>query len=115
MGCGPSQNLKGRSLTAASDGSTTRLLTFLLILGVMLGAGVVYAENGGPAPDVQAPLPPEVEAPPPDQLEPPYESDAADEEPQQLLSAAELDQLVAPIALYPDTLLAQIMMARPIR
>src|SRR6516164_1978259 len=30
---------------------------------------------------------------------------------QQLLSEAELDSLVAPIALYPDALLAQILMA----
>ena len=33
------------------------------------------------------------------------------EQPQPLLSAAQLDQLVAPIALYPDTLLAQVLMA----
>src|SRR5579862_9356627 len=30
---------------------------------------------------------------------------------QQLLKAEELDQLVAPIALYPDTLLAEVLMA----
>jgi hypothetical protein len=30
---------------------------------------------------------------------------------EQLLSEAELDQLVAPIALYPDALLAQVLMA----
>ena len=30
---------------------------------------------------------------------------------QQLLDAGQLDQLVAPIALYPDTLLAQVLMA----
>ena len=82
-----------------------RMLALLSILALMLGAGVVTAEDGGHAPDVQAPLPPELEAPPPN------ESEAADEEPQQLLTAAELDQLVAPIALYPDTLLAQVMMA----
>ncbi len=35
----------------------------------------------------------------------------ADEQQQPLLSAAQLDQLVAPIALYPDPLLAQVLMA----
>ena len=36
---------------------------------------------------------------------------AEDEQQQPLLSAAQLDQLVAPIALYPDPLLAQVLMA----
>jgi len=35
----------------------------------------------------------------------------AEEQQQPLLSAAQLDQLVAPIALYPDPLLAQVLMA----
>src|SRR6187551_1527859 len=37
-------------------------------------------------------------------------ADAASEK-QQLLNAGELDQLVAPIALYPDSLLAQVLIA----
>ena len=37
-------------------------------------------------------------------------ADAASEQ-QQLLDAGQLDQLVAPIALYPDSLLAQVLMA----
>ena len=36
---------------------------------------------------------------------------ASAEPQQQLLDAAQLDQLVAPIALYPDPLLAQTLMA----
>src|SRR5690242_20477384 len=36
---------------------------------------------------------------------------AASSQSQQLLGAAELEQLVAPIALYPDALLADILMA----
>ena len=36
---------------------------------------------------------------------------AGDEQQQPLLDTAQLDQLVAPIALYPDTLLAQVLMA----
>ena len=40
------------------------------------------------------------------------EQPAADNQPQQqLLDAGQLDQLVAPIALYPDPLLAQVLMA----
>src|SRR5579864_2556570 len=35
----------------------------------------------------------------------------ASDQSQQLLKPAELDQLVAPIALYPDTLLAEVLMA----
>jgi hypothetical protein len=38
-------------------------------------------------------------------------SPPASDQPQQLLKAAELDQLVAPIALYPDALLAEVLMA----
>ena len=38
------------------------------------------------------------------------EPQAAEAQPQ-LLDAAQLDQLVAPIALYPDPLLAQVLMA----
>ena len=34
---------------------------------------------------------------------------------QELLKPAELEALVAPIALYPDTLLAEVLMARRIR
>src|SRR4026209_2424487 len=37
-------------------------------------------------------------------------ADAASEK-QELLNAGELDQLVAPIALYPDSLLAQVLIA----
>jgi uncharacterized membrane protein YgcG len=46
---------------------------------------------------------------PPPQPQPPAGAPAAQGE--QLLSSAQLDALVAPIALYPDTLLAQVLMA----
>ena len=39
------------------------------------------------------------------------EGDPAEEQQQPLLGAAQPDQLVAPIALYPDPLLAQVLMA----
>jgi hypothetical protein len=47
-----------------------------------------------------APAPAQTQAPPP-----------ASDQSQPLLKAEELDQLVAPIALYPDTLLAEVLMA----
>src|SRR6476660_8315025 len=40
-----------------------------------------------------------------------WPQDAGQEQQQQLLDAGQLDQLVAPIALYPDPLLAQVLMA----
>ena len=40
-----------------------------------------------------------------------WPQDAGQEQQQPLLGAAQLDQLVAPIALYPDPLLAQVLMA----
>ena len=41
----------------------------------------------------------------------PASAPASDQPQQQLLKAEELDQLMAPIALYPDTLLAEVLMA----
>ena len=41
----------------------------------------------------------------------PVPPSASDQPQQQLLKPEELDQLVAPIALYPDTLLAEVLMA----
>lgn len=43
--------------------------------------------------------------------QPPPPATVPSEQSEQLLSSAELDALVAPIALYPDTLLAQVLMA----
>jgi len=64
----------------------------LVLIGTM---PVAFAEEPPPPPPGQAPPPPPEESAPPDKL----------------LSQAELEQLVAPIALYPDDLIAQILMA----
>ena len=74
-------NMPARSIIAA-----------LLFLGLQIAT--VHAQTpAAPAPATPAPA-----ATVPDQA-------------QQLLKPAELDQLVAPIALYPDTLLAEVLMA----
>ncbi len=59
---------------------------------VLLGSSLVLAQTA-------APLPQSAVAP------------SQDEDTEDLLSQAEIEQLVAPIALYPDDLLSQIMMA----
>jgi hypothetical protein len=62
-------------------------------------------QNQAPPPDQQpAPPPPDQDQAPPDQNEPP-------EAPYANLSRDQLDRLVAPIALYPDALVAQILSA----
>ena len=64
--------------------STTRSIVAALLLTV-LQIATAYAQTPAPPP--------------------------ASDQSQQLLKAEELDQLVAPIALYPDTLLAEVLMA----
>ena len=62
-----------------------RLPRLMLLLGLLLGAHGAWAQDASPS--------------------------SAETPSQQVLDAAQLDQLVAPIALYPDTLLAQVLMA----
>ena len=54
------------------------------------------------------PLPAQAQSPAPQTQSPAPQASQAD---QQLLSTEQLDALLAPIALYPDALLAQILMA----
>jgi hypothetical protein len=68
-----------------------------LFLGILLLATVPLPGNAQPPP----PPPPGEQAPPPSQPRPGGTQ----------LSSEQLDQMLAPIALYPDPLLAQIMMA----
>src|ERR1700674_2293467 len=68
------------------------LLSALMIM-IPMGQGEAFAQSG----DGQAPPP---------------AADSGQQAPQgQALSASELDQLVAPIALYPDALVAQVLAA----
>src|SRR5918994_648358 len=70
----------------------TRLLT-----ATAAGAFILFANGAG------------AQAPPADNANPPQQTQSG--EPQETFSQAELDQLVAPIALYPDALLARVLMA----
>jgi hypothetical protein len=91
------------------------LVTALVCIAIGVG-GTTFAQNAAPIPAPSTPsslpapnvtvAPPAISvtpapnsAPPPGQAAPP------------LLTQAQLEQLVAPIALYPDPLLAQILMA----
>jgi len=70
-----------------------------------------------PAPAAQAPAAqaPSAQAPPPQATAPPAPAPAEAVPPQapaaRALTQAQLDQLLAPVALYPDTLLGQVLMA----
>ena len=74
---------------------------FVAFLGCMVSAGVVFAQDMPPTPELSA-----AAAPPSNTAAVPPAPPAAP-----LLPEAQLQQLVAPIALYPDPLLAQILMA----
>jgi Protein of unknown function (DUF3300) len=83
----------------------TAILLAVLFAFVMASRGVVLAQDSGSqASDQNQSTEPPAEQPAPDQ-------DAADEAPYAKLSKAQLDRLVAPIALYPDALVAQILAA----
>ena len=75
---------------------------FAALLACVLTSGVVLAQVTTPIP-APATAPPDAGAPPPGAPTAPS--------PVPQLTRAQLDQLVAPIALYPDPLLAQILMA----
>jgi hypothetical protein len=76
-----------------------------LFAGIAMG-GFALAQATAPIP---APSPTTVATPAPNTAEAPPAASAVTTAPP--LTQAQLDQLVAPIALYPDPLLAQILMA----
>ncbi len=91
-------------------------LSCVLVLGI--DAGRLHAQEQAPAPG--APQVQQDQAPPQDQASPPPDQGATDQEQQDQapppphsaqLSPEELQKLVAPIALYPDALVAQILAA----
>ena len=79
---------------------------FVAFIGCMVMAGVVFPQDMPPTPELSA-----AAATPPSNSAavPPATPPAPPTAP--LLTEAQLQQLVAPIALYPDPLLAQILMA----
>jgi hypothetical protein len=89
---------------AATSLAVTRRGIALLLVGLMLPMGIAQVsafaqEAPPPPPDQGAPD----QGPPPDQGAPPQQWNA--------LSPDQLNQLVAPIALYPDSLVAQVLAA----
>jgi hypothetical protein len=94
---------QAEAATVSRIGQLTRqglaiTLSALMIM-IPMGQGDVFAQ--------EAPAPAPAAAPPP--------ADAGPQAPQaQPLSADQLDQLVAPIALYPDALVAQVWLPPPI-
>ena len=80
------------------------VLSALMIM-VPMGQGTAFAQSDVAPSDVQQPAPPDAGAAAP-------AADSSQPAPQaQPLTADQLDQLVAPIALYPDALVAQILAA----
>jgi hypothetical protein len=81
----------------------------LALVGLMIPMGIAQVsafaqEAPPPPPDQQQGPPPDQGAPPPDDAAPPPQSWNA-------LSPDQLNELVAPIALYPDSLVAQVLAA----
>jgi Protein of unknown function (DUF3300) len=102
-----------RGFAAATADSAKRSIA-LALAGLMVPLGVAplaaYGQEAPPPPPDQqaqptdqAPPPPDQEAPPPPDQAPPQQYNA--------LSPDQLNQLVAPIALYPDSLVAQVLAA----
>ena len=78
---------------------------FVAFIGCMVTAGVGFAQDMPPTPELSA-----AAAPPSNMAAVPSATPSAPPA-APMLTAAQLQQLVAPIALYPDPLLAQILMA----
>ena len=79
---------------------------FVAFIGCMVTAGVGFAQDMPPTPELSAAAP----TPPSNMAAVPSATPSAPPA-APMLTAAQLQQLVAPIALYPDPLLAQILMA----
>ena len=81
---------------------------FALLIGVVIGLMAIVAVDGRA--QTTPPTPPEPTAPEPTAQAPDQEPAAADV-PAALLSQADLEEMLGPIALYPDTLLANVLAA----
>ncbi|HEY1499851.1 MAG TPA: DUF3300 domain-containing protein [Acidobacteriaceae bacterium] len=79
----------------------------LVLVGLMIPMGIAQVAFAQEAP----PPPPDQQGPPPDQGPPPPDENAAPPQNWNSLSPDQLNQLVAPIALYPDSLVAQVLAA----
>src|SRR5262245_3714638 len=83
-----------------------KVLVLLLIGIVFLPVPAVPQQSAAPPPP-----PGQAPPPPPPGTAPPEQQAAGQPQEPKPFTAEELDQIVAPIALHPDNLLAQILMA----
>ncbi len=92
---------------AATSLEISRRGIALFLMGLMIPMGIAqvsaFAQEAPPPPPDQQGSPLDQGAPPPDQGPPPQQWNT--------LSPDQLNQLVAPIALYPDSLVAQVLAA----
>ena len=95
-----------RGLTAVSVEVSKRGIALGLV-GLMIPMGI--AQVSAFAQEAPPPPPDQQGAPPPDQGPPPPDDQAAPPQQWNALSPDQLNQLVAPIALYPDSLVAQVL------
>src|SRR5262245_37120855 len=97
---------RARLSTTKNDGARCRMAAMMRARGILLCC--VALLGIAPAARAQDPPPPPQGTPPPPP--PPQQQAAAEPEapPDKLLTDPELEQLVAPIALYPDDLVAQV-------
>lgn len=105
---GPLRAGKRMRRLAALGLDVTRRGLALLLVWLMIPLGVAdlsaFAQEAPPPPPDQQGMPPQDQGPPPeDQGAPPQQWNA--------LSPDQLNQLVAPVALYPDSLVAQVLAA----
>ncbi|HEX4310306.1 MAG TPA: DUF3300 domain-containing protein [Acidobacteriaceae bacterium] len=91
--------LAATSLEVSKRGIALALVGLMIPMGI---AQVAFAQEA-------LPPPPDQQGPPPDQGPPPPDEDAAPPQNWNALSPDQLNQLVAPIALYPDSLVAQVL------
>ena len=93
---------------AADSIETSKRGIALALVGLMIPMGIAqvsaFAQEAPPPP-------PDQQGPPPDQGGPPPDDNAAPPQQWNALSPDQMNQLVAPIALYPDSLVAQVLAA----
>jgi hypothetical protein len=102
-----------RTGLVSSLGEAAKRSTALALAALMLPLGVgnltAFGQEAPPPPPPDQAQPADQSAPPADQAPPP--PDQAPPQQYNPLNADQLDQLVAPIALYPDSLVAQVLAA----
>lgn len=87
------------------------LLVLLCSAGLFAASGVMFVKSRTTEPAAPAPVAQQPSAPAPAPVAAPAPADQTAPVVAPTYSAAQIDQWVAPIALYPDSLLSQILMA----